>query len=147
MMSYSTCTGTVNRDGNGMFLHIDYNSGEPISRQIIAQIKWMIVSGKLAGGEKLPSIRELARTLKINPTTATRIYNDLAHHGIITLRQGQGAFVSSQSVKLPDEEIRRIVGEKARTLWVEGFRLGMQKKDIEAIINEELRKIRMAKNE
>ena len=130
-----------------MYIHIDYNSGEPISRQIIAQIKWMIVSGKLACGDKLPSIRELARTLKINPTTVTRIYNDLAHHGIITLRQGQGAFVSKLTVRLPDEEVQRIVSEKARTLWVEGFRLGLKKKDIEEIINEEFRKIRTAKDE
>ena len=56
-----------------MFVHIDYNSGEPISRQVIAQIKWMIVSGALQPGDKLPSIRELARDLKINPTTVTRI--------------------------------------------------------------------------
>ncbi len=130
-----------------MFVHIDYNSGEPISRQIIAQIKWMIVSGRLQPGDKLPSIRELARTLKINPTTVARIYNDLAHNAIITLRQGQGAFVSGQNIRLPKEEIGRIVAEKARVLLVEGIRLGLRKKDIEAVINEEFRKIRTAKNE
>ncbi len=130
-----------------MFVHIDYNSGEPISRQIIAQIKWMIVSGTLQPGDKLPSIRELARTLKINPTTVTRIYNDLGHNAIITLRQGQGAFVSGQAVSLPAEEIGRIVADKARALLVEGIRLGLRKKDIEAIVNEEFRKIRTAKDE
>ncbi len=130
-----------------MFIHIDYNSGEPISRQIIAQIKWMIVSETLQPGDKLPSIRELARTLKINPTTVTRIYNDLAHNAIITLRQGQGAFVSGKDVSLPKEEVGRIVAEKARTLLVEGIRLGLNKKDIETIVNEEFRKIRTAKNE
>jgi len=130
-----------------MFVHIDYNSGEPISRQIIAQIKWMIVSGRLQPGEKLPSIRELARTLKINPTTVTRIYNELAHNGIITLRQGQGAFVAGQGVSLPDEEVARIVAKKARALLVEGIRLGLRKKDIEAIVNDEFRKIRTAKDE
>jgi GntR family transcriptional regulator len=130
-----------------MFIHIDYNSGEPINRQVIAQIKWKIVSGKLQPGDKLPSIRELARTLKINPTTVTRIYSDLAHNGIIVLRQGQGAFVSEQNVSLPDEEVARVVAEKARTLLVEGIRLGLRKKDIEAIINEEFKKIRTAKDE
>ena len=72
------------------------------------------MSGKLAPGEKLPSIRGLARTLKINPTTVTRIYNDLAHQGIIVLRQGQGAFVSDQAVKVPEPEVHKIVAEKAR---------------------------------
>ena len=51
------------------------------------------------------------------------------------------------TVRLPEEEVHRIVGEKARTLWVEGFRLGLKKEDIEEIINEEFRKIRTAKHE
>lgn len=130
-----------------MFIQIDYNSGEPISRQVIAQIKWMVVSGKLQPGDKLPSIRELARTLKINPTTVTRIYNDLASHNIITLRQGQGAFVADRAVSLSDVEINRLVAEKARALLVEGFRLGLSKKEIEGIVNEEYTKIRKAKDE
>ena len=70
-----------------MFVHIDYSSGEPISHQAVAQIKWMVVSGKLKGGERLPSIRGFARALKINPTTVTRIYGELESSGIITLRQ------------------------------------------------------------
>ena len=130
-----------------MFIHIDYNSGEPINRQAIAQIKWMIVSGRLQPGDKLPSIRELARTLKINPTTVTRIYNDLAHNGIITLRQGQGAFVSDGHVSVSDTEVSRIVVEKARAMLVEGIRLGLRKREIDAIINEEFRKIRTANDE
>ncbi len=61
----------------------------------------MIVSGALSAGEKLPSIRELARQLKINPTTVTRIYGELAHHGIITLRQGQGPSFRSRGRRWP----------------------------------------------
>lgn len=130
-----------------MFIHVDYNSGEPISRQIIAQIKWMIVSGRLTPGDKLPSIRELARTLKINPTTVTRVYNDLAHNGIIILHQGRGAFVSDQPAAIPDSEVHKIVGEKARVLLVEGMRLGLRKSEIDAIIQKEFDKIRTAKDE
>lgn len=114
---------------------------------MVAQIKWMIVSGKLKNGEKLPSIRELARKLKINPTTVTRIYNELEHNGIITLRQGQGAFVSQRGSLLPPKEAKKIVEEKARSMLVEGLRLGMTRKNIEQIVNEEFKKIRMAKNE
>jgi len=130
-----------------MLLHIDYNSGEPISHQIAAQIKWMVVSGKLRIGDKLPSIRELARTLKINPTTVTRIYNELAGDGVITLRQGQGAFVSDGSPALPVREIRRIISDRARSMVVEGLRLGLNRQQIEQIVNEEFKKIRTAKNE
>ena len=130
-----------------MLLHIDYNSGEPISHQIAAQIKWMVVSSALQVGDKLPSIRELARTLKINPTTVTRIYNELAGDGGITLRQGQGAFVSDGAPALPAREIRRIVSGRARAMVVEGLRLGLDRQQIEQIVNDEFKKIRKAKNE
>jgi GntR family transcriptional regulator len=130
-----------------MYVHIDYNSGEPISRQVVAQIKWMIVSGSLSAGEKLPSIRELARQLKINPTTVTRIYGELSQNGIITLRQGQGAFVSRQKPAVARREVRRIVAGKAREMLVEGMRLGLDKTAIDAIVNEEFRKIRTSRDE
>ena len=109
-----------------MLIQVDYNSGEPISHQVVSQIKWLVASGKLEPGGKLPSIRELAKELKINPTTVTRIYSELSADGVITLRQGQGAFVSTQSVPLPKAEIRRRVG---RLVWVRrrnvGFQLGV----------------------
>jgi len=130
-----------------MYVHIDYNSGEPISHQIVSQIKWMIVSGTLKSGDKLPSIRELARQLKINPTTVTRIYNELAHNAIITLRQGQGAFVAQQTQTVAPQEVRRIVADKAREMLVEGMRLGLDKSQIDDIVNDEFQKIRTPDNE
>ncbi len=130
-----------------MYVHIDYNSGEPISRQVVAQIKWMIVSGVLGAGEKLPSIRELAKQLKINPTTVTRIYGELAHQGIIALRQGQGAFVSQQVPTVAPGEVRRIVADKAREMLVEGMRLGLDRAAIDEIVDDEFRKIRTPEHE
>ena len=130
-----------------MYVHIDYNSGEPISRQVVSQIKWMIVSGVLGPGEKLPSIRELAKQLKINPTTVTRIYGELAHQGIIALRQGQGAFVSQQVPTVAPGEVRRIVADKAREMLVEGMRLGLDRAAIDEIVDDEFRKIRTPEHE
>jgi len=129
-----------------MLLHINYNSGEPISRQIVDQIKWMIVSGKLKASDKLPSIRTLARDLKINPTTVTRIYSELASEGIIALRQGQGAFVMQKTTLHSAEHIQQIVAEKAKKMLVEGLRLGLTKQEIEKIVNIEFKKIRTAKH-
>lgn len=94
-----------------MFFHIDYNSSQPIYQQVIEQIKFTIVNGGLKPGERMPSIRELAKTLKINPTTAAKIYNELAHEGVLVLRQGQGAFVAPKVVSLASEEIQRIVSD------------------------------------
>ncbi len=125
-----------------MYLHVDHHSGEPISHQITAQIKWMIAGGRLVPGDKLPSIRALARELRINPTTVTRIYGELQHAGLITLRQGQGAFVAPSRSTLPPEEVKRVVAAKARTLLVEGIRLGLSRDQIDQIVDEEFDQMR-----
>lgn len=124
-----------------MRLHIDHHSGEPIIRQAIEQIQLQIVRGELRPGDRLPSIRELARELQINPTTVVRIYNELAHAGAIVLKQGQGAFVAEPSVRLAPEAIRQTLARHARTLLVEGFRLGLTYAQIERLLAEEARDI------
>ena len=75
-------------------IHINYSSDAPICQQAVDQVKLLCVSGRLRPGEKLPSVRQLAADLHVNPTTVTRIYDQLAHEGVITLRQGQGTFVA-----------------------------------------------------
>ena len=130
-----------------MFLHIDYNSAEPIYRQAVEQIKLMVVSGALRPGDRMPSIRELAKNLKINPTTAAKIYSELAHAGVLTLRQGQGAFVSATTERLAPKEVRRIVADYAKKMLVEGLRLGLTREQIDQIIEDEFQKIRGMKDE
>lgn len=130
-----------------MFIHIDYSSSEPISHQVVAQLKRMVVAGRLNSGDRLPSIRALARRLKVNPTTVTRIYGELEHCGLITLRQGQGAFVSQPAKLLPQKEVRRLVARHAQEMLVEGLRLGLEKDQIDQIVNEQYAKIRTPENE
>jgi GntR family transcriptional regulator len=129
-----------------MLIHIDYNSGEPIIHQVIGQIKWLVVGGRLQRGQKLPSIRDFARRLKINPTTVTRIYKELEHDGIIVLRQGQGAFVATNNRPTSKKEAKQVVKKKARKLFVEGLRMGLDKEEIDQVLNDEYEKIR-AKND
>ena len=125
-----------------MLLHIDYNSSEPICRQVAAQIKLLVVNGGLKPGDRLPSIRQLAKDLRINPTTVSRIYSQLAHEGVVTLRQGQGVFVAEGAVRLAPEEVRRIVGDHARNLLVEGLRQGLSIKEIRQTLEAEYARIK-----
>ena len=125
-----------------MLIHIDYNSGEPIIHQVVGQVKWLVVGGKLQPGQKLPSIRDFARRLKINPTTVTRIYKELEHAGIIVLRQGQGAFVAVNSRRPSKKEAKKIVEHRARDLFVEGLRMGLGKEEIDQVLNEKYQEIR-----
>ena len=132
---------TVHTDEVPMFFHIDYNSSQPIYQQVIEQIKLSVVNGGIKPGDRMPSIRELAKTLKINPTTTARIYNELAHEGVLILRQGQGAFVAPKVVSLASDEIHRIVSEYARKMLVEGLRLGLTREEIDIIVDVEYRNI------
>ena len=73
--------------------------GVPIYLQLMEQVKHAIETGALRSGEQLPGIRPLAEELVINPNTVAKAYRELEHEGVIELRHGAGAFVSSQSAK------------------------------------------------
>jgi len=128
-----------------MHIHIDYSSGEPIIHQVVGQIKLMVVSGKLAPGSKLPSIRGFSKDLKINPTTVTRIYKELEHQGIIVLRHGQGAFVVESRHKPGKKQAAKTIQPKAESLLVEGLRLGLSEKDIIEVLKQEYNNIKAVK--
>jgi GntR family transcriptional regulator len=127
-----------------MLLAIDHHSSRPVTRQVIEQFHWLIVSGRLRAGARLPSIRELSKELQVNPTTITRIYSELAASGVIVLRQGDGAYVAEEALRPSPEEIERRVAELARALLVEGLRHGMTRREIDRITHAEYRKIRTA---
>ncbi len=87
-----------------MQLYIDNHSGTPIYGQICSQIKDAIVSGQLAAGEALPSIRALAKDLRISVTTTKRAYDELEREGFIDTLPGKGCFVAARSAELLREE-------------------------------------------
>lgn len=86
-------------------------SGLPIYEQIKSQIKEMILTGELHEGELLPSIRQLAKDLRISVITTTRAYNELEQEGFIASMQGRGSFVLSQNSEMVREQYLRRVEE------------------------------------
>ena len=94
-----------------MQLYIDNRSGAPIYDQIYSQIKDAIVSGQVAAGEALPSIRALAKDLRISVITTKRAYDELEREGFIDTLPGKGCFVADRSAELLREEhLRKIEG-------------------------------------
>ena len=86
------------------------NTGEaPIYEQIVTQVKNSILSGELAQGEALPSIRLLAKELRISVITTKRAYEELEREGFIVTMSGKGSFVAPQNMELVREEQRRAV--------------------------------------
>ena len=74
-------------------IHLDYRDARPIYSQIVDGFREQIIAGILPGGEKLPSVRELAASLTINPNTIQRAYRELEAGGWIATVPGKGCFV------------------------------------------------------
>jgi len=97
-----------------MNIIISNSSGKPIYDQIVEQMKNMIISGELSEGEQMPSIRSLAKELKISVITTKRAYEELEREGYIVTVPGKGSFVPTLNKELLREARMRIVEEK---LW------------------------------
>ena len=89
-----------------MKLIISSVSGEPIYEQIKNQIRSAIMSGELMAGEALPSLRKLAKELRVSVLTVTRAYNELADEGLVENMQGKGTFVLAHGNELMKERAR-----------------------------------------
>ena len=90
-----------------MELIIRNNSGQPIYDQISGQIKAQILSGALSPGDALPSIRGLAKDLKISVITTKRAYEELEREGFLTTVPGKGCFVAPRNLELVREDALR----------------------------------------
>jgi len=95
-----------------MFNTINPKSAMPIYRQIIEQIRRAVAAGQLLPGEQLPSVRELAAQLLVNPNTISRVYRDLEWEGLIETRRGQGTYISSSAASLVDSERLQIIADQ-----------------------------------
>ena len=94
-----------------MEIYISNSSGVPIYAQITEQIRAKILSGELAEGDMLPSIRVLAKDLRISVITTKRAYEDLEQAGFLHTLPGKGSFVAAQSLEIRREEALRQVEE------------------------------------
>ena len=83
---------------------LDLHSGMPVYRQVIDQVRGGVASGLLAAGDQLPTVRQLAVDLAINPNTVVRAYRELEFGGLIETHQGTGTFISTQKMKRADAE-------------------------------------------
>src|SRR5579871_1593044 len=90
---------------------LDLRSGVPVYRQLIDQVRAGLASGSLAAGDQLPTVRQLAVDLEINPNTVVRAYRELELGGLLETHQGTGTFISAQKLKGSDAERQRQLGQ------------------------------------
>jgi GntR family transcriptional regulator len=86
-------------------------SGVPFYRQVIDQVKSAIATGALEAGDRLPTVRQLAVELSINPNTVSRAYTELELTGLVETQMGSGTFVGQRDVQRDDVERRRLLDQ------------------------------------
>ncbi len=97
-------------------IQLDHHSGVPIYRQIISQILYAIARAELPAGAQLPTVRQLAVDLSVNPNTIIKAYKELEIRGNLETQQGTGTFISSAPVQISADERRRIIAGLCRDL-------------------------------
>jgi GntR family transcriptional regulator len=107
---------------------IDTKSGVPFYRQIIEQVKFAIARGDLVTGDQLPTMRQLAVDLSVNPNTVIRAYRELEIAGVLETHQGSGTFVGRQKPRVDELERQRMLDQILTDLLARaagyGFSLG-----------------------
>ncbi len=119
-----------------MRFHLDLTSGVPVYRQIIDQVHSARASGDLKAGERLPTMRQLAVDLSINPNTVVRAYRELELTGILSTHQGTGTFVSNKTMERSDAEREKKLGQLVGDFVARAGREGFTVKEVRSRLKE-----------
>lgn len=116
--------------------NIDQRSSTPIYQQLVQEIKEAILRGALQPGDKLPSVRDLASRLTINPNTIQKSYQELERQKVIETLRGKGTFVCLDYQAREDEEKMRELKENLRKTLVEAHYLGLDQERIVKLVRQ-----------
>lgn len=122
-----------------MLLRIDPLSPDPIFEQVVFQVKTSVARGDLASGDKLPSVRELAKDLAINPNTVARAYQALEGQGVIVRKQGSGCFVTGETSALRKDERKRKLEQLLHRAVTEAFHLGFEDDEVRDALERQIK--------
>ena len=117
-----------------MDIIISNTSDKPIYEQIVLQIKEMIINGKLAEAELMPSIRNLAKELQISVITTKRAYDELEKDGYLVTIPGKGTYVAAQNKELLQESRLRLVEEKLLETAAAGKSIGLSLEEMQEML-------------
>jgi GntR family transcriptional regulator len=109
---------------------LDIKSGVPFYRQIVDQIRYAIASRRLLPGEQLPTVRDLAVQLELNPNTVRKAYSELEILGVIDTQQGTGTFVSHKEIEIADGEKDRMLAQICDEMVARGHQYNLTLKEM-----------------
>ncbi|HVX61405.1 MAG TPA: GntR family transcriptional regulator [Pirellulales bacterium] len=119
-----------------MEFRVDPTNRLPIYRQLGNQIREAVARGRLHPGEQLPSVRDLSRTLVINPNTVARVYTELERDGVLRTRQGLGVFVAEPKAELTKRARKAKLEELLDRFLTEAVYLGFSADEVVSAVAE-----------
>jgi GntR family transcriptional regulator len=130
-----------------MEFQIDPNSRLPIYRQLGNQIREAAARGKLQPGERLPSVRELSRTLVVNPNTVARVYTELEREGVLITRAGMGVFTAQPGSELSRKVRKERLQEAVDRFLTEAVHLGFSAEEVIALVTGQIKRFQWCEKE
>ena len=129
-----------------MLFTVDPSRSEAVYVQVMHEIKRRIARGLLSAGDRLPTVRELARTLLINPNTVGKAYQLLETEGVISTRRGSGTFVANVSPKLSPALRRERVNRLLDQLFTEAYHMGFDEDSLMNSIQKHAKSFQLSVN-
>lgn len=120
-----------------MRFSIDARSPSPPSEQLADQVRFAVASGRLAPGDRLPSVRVLAEEIRINPNTVSRAWRDLERDGVLEARRGDGMFVAAGALRECSRAAEARVRERVARAAAEAFDAGVALERVFEIVRGE----------
>ena len=125
-----------------MFIRLEPSSGVPISRQIADAIRLHCASGALRAGDRLPSVRALARELAVNQNTILHVYERLTGEGLLERRHGDGTFVARPPSRAERKRQGDAIGREVEALARKAVALGLEPEDLHAALDSVWERVR-----
>jgi GntR family transcriptional regulator len=125
------------------FLRVDPSAPEPVFQQIVDHVKRAIATGQIRPDDRLPSVRDLAKELLINPNTIARAYQVLEAEGVTYSRRGAGTFIAARKPAAKGEERRRRFREALETALADAFHLGLSEEEARKAFEAAVKRFRL----
>lgn len=117
-------------------IELDYHNKKPIYEQIIEEIKLLVIKGHLRPGDSIPSVRKMAQTLNITPSTVAKAYQELERQRVIETIRAKGTFISTTPDIKPNEEELDKIRKKIQSEIIELKRMNYSETDVVKLIRE-----------
>jgi GntR family transcriptional regulator len=130
-----------------MRFSVNPSSAEPVYAQIVRQVREAMARGALSSGEKLPSVRDLALQLVINPNTIAAAYREMERAGLVHTQRGRGTFIAEISNPSSVAERRRLLQKHVDALLTEATHLGFSQDECLDLVRSSAKRYRLKESE